>query len=182
MFHLFRCIIAPGWTRSCQGSWRPKDRGCLQSLDPCPPSPVPDGIGFGGTGRTHRMNPTWLYRHSNRYLAWSEAAISIEVGSATATRRLKHTVRVRHEVVQVAVVIVVSSSLTAIRRDTTRSSATGILPGRASLVTAGCEAPGTSVSFIPTSSMQPVERQGWQRNRKGKLRLPTSRRSRARIA
>jgi hypothetical protein len=47
----------------------------------------------------------------------------------------------------------------------TRCSATGILPGHASLVTVGCEAPGTSVSLIPISSMQPVERQGWRRNR-----------------
>ena len=53
------------------------------------------------------------------------------------------------------------------RQDTTRPSAAGILPGRASLVTAGCEAPGTSVSFIPISSMQLVERQGWQRIREG---------------
>jgi hypothetical protein len=67
---------------------------------------------------------------------------------------------VRHEVVQVAVVTAVSIELTAIRQDATRSSATGILPGRASLVTAGCEAPGTSVSLIPPSSIQPVERQG----------------------
>jgi len=67
-------------------------------------------------------------------------------------RRVMLAVRVRHEVVRVAVVIVVSSVLTAIRRDTTRFSATGILPGRASLVTAGCEAPGTSVSLIPISS------------------------------
>jgi hypothetical protein len=60
-----------------------------------------------------------------------------------------HAVGVRHEVVQVAVVTAVSCRTHGIRQDATRSSATGILPGRASLVTAGCEAPGTSVSFIP---------------------------------
>jgi hypothetical protein len=62
MFHLFGCIISPGWTHSCQGSWRPKDRGCLQSLDPCPPSPAACDGGFGGTGRTHRLQPTPLSR------------------------------------------------------------------------------------------------------------------------
>jgi len=50
-------------------------------------------------------------------------------------------------------VTAVSCRTHGIRQDATRSSAPdtvgGILPGRASLVTAGCEAPGTSVSFIP---------------------------------
>jgi hypothetical protein len=41
---------------------------------------------------------------------------------------------VRHEVVQVAVVTAVSCRTHGIRQDATRSSATGILPGRASLV------------------------------------------------
>jgi len=93
----------------------------------------------------------------------------------TRRGRVMPTVRVRHEVVQAAVVIVVSVGLTAIRRGTTRFSATGILPGHASLVTVGCEAPGTSVSLIPIS-------QGWQRNREGTLRLPAPRRSGARMA
>ena len=57
------------------------------------------------------------------------------------------TVMVRHEVVQVAIVIVVSSVLTVMRQDSTRFSATGILPGHASPVTVRCEAPGTSESL-----------------------------------
>jgi hypothetical protein len=40
----------------------------------------------------HRVEPTGLYRRSNRYLAWSETAVSGEVGCASATRRLTHTV------------------------------------------------------------------------------------------
>jgi len=58
-------------------------------------------------------------------------------------------VRVRHEVVQVAVEIAISSRLTAVWQDSTRCSATGILPRHASLVTVGYEALGTSVSLIP---------------------------------
>jgi hypothetical protein len=152
MFRTKCATISPTWALSCQ-------RSTTFAAHPL------DYVQFRANGSHHRSEPTGLYRRSNRHLAWSETVISVEVVYASATRRLKHSVGVRHEVVQVAVVIVVSLGLTAIRRDTTRSSATGILPGRASLVTAGCEAPGTSVSFIPPSSMQPVERQGWQRLR-----------------
>jgi hypothetical protein len=62
-------------------------------------------------------------------------------------RQVSLVVRVRHEVVQVSVVTAISFALTAIWQDATRCSATGILPRHASLVTVGCEALGTSVSF-----------------------------------
>ena len=66
---------------------------------------------------------------------------------ARAAPQVSHSVRVRHEVVQVAVVTAISSALTAIWQDITRCSTTGILPRHASLVTVGCEALGTSVSL-----------------------------------
>jgi len=63
--------------------------------------------------------------------------------------RLSSTPDVRHETVQVAVENATLSVLTAVLQDSTRSSAAGILPRHASLVTVGCEALGTSVSLIP---------------------------------
>ena len=83
------------------------------------------------------LEPTGLYRRSIGTWFGQRSWFPLMAGFASATRRLSFTVSVRHEVVQVAVVIVVSSELTAIRRGTTRFSATGILPGHASLVTVG---------------------------------------------
>lgn len=50
-----------------------------------------------GNAAQHRLEPTGLYRRSNRYLAWSETAVSIEVGYASATPWLMHTVGRRED-------------------------------------------------------------------------------------
>jgi hypothetical protein len=148
MFTLFGCIISPGWTHSCQGSWRPKTVAVFSRFDPCPPSPAVCDGGFGGTGRTHRLHLTGLSCAEIEVMTLMQVVLGRRLNGIPA-RQVSLTVGVRHEVVQVAVVTVVSSGLTAIRRDTTRHSAAGILPGHASLVTVGYEAPGTSVSLIP---------------------------------
>src|SRR5208282_1153714 len=78
-------------------------------------------------------------RHPGRYAVTNSAGTA---GAALAAFRTpvrprgSFLISVRHEV---AVVAVLPSED---RRDGTRCSASGILPGRASLVTAGCEAPG----------------------------------------
>jgi hypothetical protein len=56
----------------------------------------------------------------------------------TWCKLLSRVVRVRHDVADVAVLLSVE------RIDSTRCSASGILPGRAAPVTALCEAPGTT--------------------------------------
>jgi len=78
-----------------------------------------------------------------------------EGASANPALRLSSTVGVRHEVVQVAVGTATSSVLTAMLQDSTRRSAAGILPRRASSgkpspwgALAGCEALRTKVSLI----------------------------------
>jgi hypothetical protein len=62
----------------------------------------------------------------------STIPIHVEYVNYKLTGQVSSAVGVRHEVVQVAVVVVVSSGLTAIRRDTTRLSATGTLSRHAS--------------------------------------------------
>jgi hypothetical protein len=99
--------------------------------------------------------------------------------SANPALRLSFTVGVRHEVVQVAVETAISSELTAIWQDSTRWSATGILPRRAS---SGKPFPPKRWRGAKPSGQKYPASYGAATEPRGKVATASIRRSGARIA
>jgi len=86
MFRTKCATISPTWTLSCQGSrWSMTIRSLLPIPRIC--------VRFRANGSHQCVEPTGLYRRSNRYLAWSEVVVSSKAGYASATQRLTLVVR-----------------------------------------------------------------------------------------
>jgi len=131
-------------------------------------------VGWATGPLTHSGGDSAYRRSVNRGIFAFAGSLVVKQVLHGPARRVMHTVTVRHEVVQVAVVTAVSSGT---HGDTAGHNPVFLQP----------------VSYPDVRRWQrrgaklrgqvyPSSRQGWQRNCKGALRLPAPRQSGARIA